>query len=99
MPEELGHYEMHKELNELFVDKDFKVLYRDANSSTGNQIKEQEANAFAAALLMPEEFVRQKIEESLFDLSDEESVKKLARAFNVSISAMTYRISNIGIFD
>jgi len=95
---ELGHYELHKDGNELFVDKNFKVLFRNQNSSTGEIVKEQEANAFAAALLMPEHFIRREIEKNSFDLTDEGTMKKLARAFNVSVPAMTYRISNLGLF-
>lgn len=51
---ELGHFELHKQDSGLFVDKEFKMLFRDQNSSSGEIRKEQEANAFAAAILMPE---------------------------------------------
>lgn len=95
---ELGHYELHNDGDELFVDKGFKVLFRDQNSSKGEIKKEQEANAFAAALLMPEKFIRKEIERNSFDLTDEDSMKKLAKTFNVSVPAMTYRISNLGLF-
>lgn len=95
---ELGHYELHKDGNELFVDKNFKVLFRDHNSSSGEFIKEQEANAFAASLLMPESFVRKEIQKNIFDLTEEGSMKKLAKTFNVSVPAMTFRISNLGLF-
>ena len=56
---ELGHYELHKNQSALFVDKQFKI-YRSQNSSTvnNNQELEKEANAFAAAVLMPEEFIK-----------------------------------------
>lgn len=95
---ELGHYELHKDGDELFVDKTFKVLFRDQNSSKGEILKEQEANAFAAALLMPEHLIRKEIEKNSFDLSEENSMKKLAKTFNVSVPAMTFRISNLGLF-
>jgi Zn-dependent peptidase ImmA (M78 family) len=95
---ELGHYELHKDGEELFVDKSFKVLFRDQNSGAGEDRKELEANAFAAALLMPEKLVRKEITKNSFDLSDEDSMKKLAKAFHVSVPAMTFRISNLGLF-
>jgi Zn-dependent peptidase ImmA (M78 family) len=95
---ELGHFELHKDEDELFVDKTFKVLFRDQNSSKGEIVREQEANAFAAALLMPEHLIRQEIQKNSFDLNDEDAMKKLAKAFNVSSSAMTFRISNLGLF-
>jgi len=95
---ELGHYELHNDGDELFVDKTFKVHFRDQNSSTGDIKKEQEANAFAAALLMPEKFIREEISKNSFDLSDEDSMMKLAKTFIVSVPAMTFRISNLGLF-
>lgn len=95
---ELGHYELHRHEDELFVDKNFKVLFRDQNSSKGEIKKEQEANAFAAAILMPEHLVRREIEKNSFDLTDEDSMKKLAKTFHVSLPAMTFRISNLGLF-
>jgi Zn-dependent peptidase ImmA (M78 family) len=95
---ELGHFELHNDGDELFVDKAFKVHFRDQNSSKGEIKKEQEANAFAAALLMPEKFIRKEIEKHSFDLSDEDSMKTLAKTFNVSVPAMTFRISNLGLF-
>jgi len=96
---ELGHYELHKEDNTLFVDKDFKVLYRDQNSSTGELKKEQEANAFAAAILMPEKLVRKEIKNYRLDLSDEESMKGFAKKFNVSVPAMTFRVVNLNLLE
>ncbi|HUC79397.1 MAG TPA: ImmA/IrrE family metallo-endopeptidase [Flavisolibacter sp.] len=95
---ELGHFELHNDGDELFVDKGFKVLFRDQNSSKGEIKKEQEANAFAAALLMPEKLIREEVQKHSFDLTDEDSMKKLAKAFNVSVPAMTFRISNLRLF-
>ncbi len=95
---ELGHYELHKQDNGFFIDKEFKMLFRDHNSSTGEHKKEQEANAFAAALLMPEKFVVKEIKNHNLDLSDEDSLKELAKLFNVSVPAMTYRVTNLNLF-
>lgn len=95
---ELGHYELHKHEKGLFVDKDFKVLFRDGNSSKGEIRNELEANAFAAALLMPEKFLVKEINKRNFDLSDESDLKELAKLFSVSVSAMTFRIANLNLF-
>ncbi len=95
---ELGHYELHKDGDQLFVDKGFKVMFRDQNSATGEDRMEQEANAFAAALLMPEPLIRKEIQKQNFDFTHEDSMKKLAKIFNVSVPAMTFRISNLGLF-
>src|SRR5688572_22304486 len=57
---ELGHYELHRLGNEIFVDNHFKALFRDEKSSTGQVKQEQEANAFAASILMPRDKVEEK---------------------------------------
>lgn len=92
---ELGHYILHKERNDIFIDKKFKVLFRDERATTGEYKIEQEANAFAAALLMPELQVKEKIKTLNFDLGDESCLIELARIFNVSVQAMTFRIINL----
>ena len=58
---------------------------------------EQEANFFAASILMPEVLVRQKANIMECDLHDDENVSKLAELFNVSLPAMTFRLLNLGI--
>lgn len=95
---EIGHFQLHKEDSAVFIDKDFKILFRDENSSTGDIKREQEANAFAAALLMPASLLLKEIKNHNFDLADEDSLKELAKLFNVSIPAMTYRIANLNFF-
>ncbi|MHA4895776.1 ImmA/IrrE family metallo-endopeptidase [Pedobacter sp. PWIIR3] len=89
---ELGHFLLHKN-SKLFVDRKQNALYRNSNSSTGESIKEREANAFAAALLMPKSY----IEDELAKLSiDDDIIEKLANNFNVSKMAMSFRLSNLG---
>jgi Zn-dependent peptidase ImmA (M78 family) len=98
---EIGHFILHRLDNEIFVDKKaFKGLYRDDNSATGEIKQEREANAFAAALLMPRERILQELEKVPFDLSDEkeDAITKLSETFNVSSQAMMYRISKLRLF-
>lgn len=92
---ELGHFVLHKNSESLFVDKEFKVLFRNHESSTGELKREQDANGFAAAILMPKKILAEKIRYLAFDLTDEYAVKHLAKMFDVSVMAMTYRISNL----
>src|SRR5581483_8605180 len=55
---ELGHFVLHRDKENLFVDKDFLVKYRSSKSYNSDEIRlEQQANAFAAALLMPKQFI------------------------------------------
>jgi Zn-dependent peptidase ImmA (M78 family) len=95
---ELAHFILHRSSREsLFVDKDFRVLFRKQESSIGNGEfkREQEANAFAASILMPKHLVEEKIKELSIDLTDENAIKTLANMFEVSIMSMTYRIANL----
>ncbi|MGY6649487.1 ImmA/IrrE family metallo-endopeptidase [Wenyingzhuangia sp. IMCC45574] len=98
---ELGHYVLHRFNQELFVDhKQFKAIFRDNDSSKGDITQEREANAFAAALLMPKEKLNKALSKHVFDLadSDENIIDKLAKKFNVSSQAMTYRIAKLRLF-
>jgi len=95
---ELGHYELHRDEKSLFIDKNFIVEFRNQRSSTGEIKKEQEANAFAAAILMPERLLLKVIKNHNYDLNEEDTMKELARRFNVSISAITFRIANLNLF-
>lgn len=94
---ELGHYELHRNQSSLFVDKSFKVMFRGGSTiENSNSQLEQEANVFAAALLMPEDLVHKEIENLEFDLGNEQSLKELAKRFDVSTTAMYYRMLNLG---
>lgn len=101
---ECGHYEMHGSDGELFIDKryidkQYFVAFRDGRSSTGEDKQEREANAFAAALLMPETILRREIEKRYFDLADETALRDLAELFQVSQQAMMYRLLKLGILE
>lgn len=98
---ELGHFFLEHQRGGLFVDnhkKNFAVMYRDAQSSTGEILQEQEANAFAAAILMPRELLESWTKKFNFDLTDESDLKTLANQFKVSSQAMAIRIANLGLF-
>jgi Zn-dependent peptidase ImmA (M78 family) len=94
---ELGHYELHRDKADLFVDKEF--IYRSANSGDTPIKKEmeQEANFFASAILMPSSLLREEIESLDLDLFNEAVIKDLAKKFEVSSTAMSIRISNLGL--
>ena len=104
---EVGHFHLHchsgkdaKRKDQLFVDKDFIVKYRNANSYTYAELKqEQEANAFAAALLMPREFIQKELNKpSNKIIGENELIEHLANRFKVSIPAMTFRLDNLSSY-
>ena len=66
-------------------------------SSTGTNLKEVEANQFAACLLMPAALVRASIQElGTEDLYDGH-ITLLAEKFKVSEQAMTIRLTVLGL--
>lgn len=80
----------------LHVDR--KFLLRDARSSQAVDPQEIEANAFAAALLMPREMLRRDFaalreEMGDFDLEDDMVVRVLAERYKVSLQAMLIRLN------
>lgn len=95
---ELGHFVLHKDQGNMFVDK---VLYR--KSFEGYTVKderlEREANYFAANILMPANVINRYIETNNIDFYEDSDLQKMAKAFGVSSSAMTYRLINLGLID
>ena len=81
---ELGHYILHKEKSVEFVDTTF------FRSDEMDSI-EYHANEFAARLLMPENTVRNLIEEERI-----KNIGVLAEQFGVSSAAMKYRVLSLG---
>jgi Zn-dependent peptidase ImmA (M78 family) len=100
---ELGHFILHRKNStsseQLFIDRDFLVKYRSSNKYSPSEYEqEQQANAFAATLLMPEEFVLAELAKIDYDdLTEIELIDALARVFEVSPTAMTYRLANLDI--
>ena len=94
---ELGHLHIH-DTRALTVDNSVRVYQRNGLSSMATDDDEIEANAFAAALLMPREHVIKEVE-ALYAraLEREQLVAQLARRFNVSAEAMGYRLINLGV--
>ncbi len=90
---EIGHFVLHRNKSELFVDEHYLVVARDGTTDK----YELEANAFSAALLMPKNLIKEQLELLPLKSSTEEKIKILAKKFEVSSLAMTYRLSNLDI--
>lgn len=94
---ELGHYFLHRDLL-LPGGRHMDRLYGKVQNITGtgnfiNETHERQANGFAAELLMPKGLVRSKFKEVGRDHLE------VARFFQVSGSAMAWRIHNLGLAD
>jgi Zn-dependent peptidase ImmA (M78 family) len=99
---ELGHFILHNNsANEVFIDKDFIVKYRSDKQYTPVEVKqEQAANSFAASLLMPKELIQNELSKSIYkDLGEAEFIERLAKTFDVSVPAMSFRSANLDVFN
>jgi Zn-dependent peptidase ImmA (M78 family) len=91
---ELGHLLLH-EGKELHIDKSFRVNFRSSSSSSAEDVEEVEANAFAAAILMPKLMLRRDASALDLDFEQTNVIARLAKRYEVSEQAMTFRLSNL----
>ncbi len=91
---ELGHLLLH-DGDEVHVDRNFRINLRSPVSSRAEDIEEIEANAFAASLLMPINFLLSDLRDLSLDIENEDQISELADRYQVSTQAMTYRLTNI----
>ena len=92
---ELAHALLH-DGQEVHYDKDFRVDFRSATSSLGVDVKEMEANFFAASILMPRRFLESDPMIAALDLENAAgAVRELAARYKVSAHAMSIRLGNL----
>ena len=93
---ELGHHLLHS-TDDVHVDRKFRVILRNRESSEGTSVEEKEANLFAAEILMPAEFLEADLDAvDAVDLVEEGLITKLAQRYGVSAQAMTFRLAYLG---
>ncbi len=98
---ELGHYFL-DHLQDAEVIMDTKRLYRNFESALGSKSQEVQANAFAAALLMPRSQVIKCFEEERMKddfIEDSEIIAHLAKIFDVSEVSMSIRLNRLGLMN
>lgn len=91
---ELGHLLFHEGTLE-HVDQNFRVNWRNSESSKAVNWDEIKANRFAAEILMPRDFLRKDLDE-VPDLNSE-SIAQLAKKYEVSPRAMKIRLASLGL--
>lgn len=91
---ELGHYHLHEGL-ERHVDQNFRIAWRNADSSKAINWTEIQANRFAAELLMPTQFMEADLNQ--LRTIEKRTVALLADKYKVSPEAMKIRLSQFGI--
>lgn len=95
---EIGHFLLHSAQATHVDDMDTAdpVFYRDEISSQAVQLKEIEANQFAAELLMPQFKLKKDISElKEKNLGMSEIISQLAEKYMVSQSAMAIRLNKV----
>lgn len=92
---ELGHLHLHPG-RPVILDAAVLVNLRDQVSSLATDREEIEANRFAAALLMPETLIHREVGR-LGIAEPDNLIAAMAKIFNVSAAAMTFRLTNLGI--
>jgi len=95
---ELGHLMLHDDVRS-HVDHEFRsVRLRNSVSSQGTDEAEQEANLFAATLLMPQQFIERDLASQKYAdiMDDDEFIRQMARDYGVSTQALTIRLKALG---
>jgi Zn-dependent peptidase ImmA (M78 family) len=95
---ELGHYFRHgydSGSDSEHVDGDLRFHWRNDKSSEGVDWNEIESNRFAAALLMPEKFLKADL--AKYFALNRENIQHLASLYQVSRLAMQFRLTNLGV--
>src|SRR6267378_7619761 len=93
---EIGHFLLHKG-TQVHFDDDFRINYRKADSTGIATDDEKEANWFAAALLMPEHFLRKDwLRLRLENHAALGAIQSLAVRYKASPKAMELRLVNLG---
>ncbi len=95
---ELGHFLLHRHdsgTDNIFIDEKKTIFLRDSRSAEGAQLREIQANRFAACLLMPKELLIREVAQGVFDLADEGGLADLADKFGVSTQAMSIRLADL----
>ena len=83
---ELGHWILHKDKLETEPEK-YAILYRIPLGRSQDDPIEQEANCFAANLLVPDEMLKAR--------RDDKEIEQLATEFDVSRDVIGYRIQDL----
>ena len=92
---EIGHLLLHQDMTE-HVDRGISFYFRDERSSQAAIRQEIDANQFAAELLMPRPMIDALVRETV-DVHDDDLLEELAAHFDVSVQALTYRLTNLGL--
>lgn len=92
---ELGHYFLHKDDQNQFIDGQFVQTFWGRAEDTKSLSQETEANEFAGNLIMPKEIIGKELEAHKGKAVSALEVLRLAEKFGVSPLAMATRLKNL----
>jgi len=96
---ELGHFFLNHGMKDG-IKLDTYKLYRNVDSAMGFKEEEIQANAFAAALLMPQNYLLNEFERLANIYFDNlKIIEELADRFFVSQISMSYRLNRLGLME
>lgn len=97
MAHELGHLVLHLDQN-VNINRGGLMYRRQESTTSETTWREAEANHFGACLLMPKDRVFDELKEiSPSGVVREETIKEMAKRFEVSEAAMTVRLTVLGL--
>lgn len=99
---EIGHFLLHEGKPVHFDGRRIgaTINHRDTESAKGEDEDEREANLFAAELLMPAMFLTRDLKGKDFDLlGDGKFLSDLAKKYEVSVQALTFRLTSLKYVD
>ncbi len=91
----LGHYLLHRDSQDVFIDRSSPSKDSDKNQTQ----QENEANEFAAELLMPEKIVRERFSKRRPYPYNEKTLRPLASQLGISELALAVRLTKLGLSD
>ena len=92
---ELGHYLLHRDQDQVFIDA--AVFFRSEGATANTWIQEKEANVFAAELLLPERAIQEAWRTDPIDVFDDVAIKRWADRFGVSPQALLIRLTELDL--
>lgn len=94
---EIGHYILDHKRDEIHVDRAFVLKFR-RGKPAGSDPDEIQANAFAAALLMPRDMLSADIRSFEHNgVIDDTTIQTLANKYGVSIQALLIQLATIDL--
>jgi Zn-dependent peptidase ImmA (M78 family) len=96
---ELGHFFLNHGMKDG-IKLDTYKLYRNEDSALGFKEEEIQANAFAAALLMPQNYLLNEFKRLVsIHFDNLKIIEELAESFGVSQISMSYRLNRLGLME